>query len=160
MTTLNMTKKLAGLSMAMMLLACAAFAGPNRMTTWNFRTGGFSLAMPGQPEYKPLDNLQAWNLKDNGHYYQVTYEDKTSVDLAAEARGFATGFKGRITKEGYYTINGHPAHYAFGESATGKFFYYNTVVGNRIFHWAVSSDLNVPVTDEVQEFVDSFRLMQ
>jgi hypothetical protein len=160
----SLTKNLVAASLTTLLLALNAFAGANAMTTWTFRNGGFSVAMPGEPEYsaEPFNGgtMHSWTFaRGNGQTYIVAYSDHQAIDLSAEAQGFAKGFDGQITKQGEFKIDGQPARWAYGASATGKFYYYNTFSGNRLYQWVFVTALNTPIPADVQHFVDSFHLL-
>jgi hypothetical protein len=151
--------------LTMLVLASNTFAA-NGMTTWTFRNGGFSVAMPGEPQYEALQSdartIHKWTFsRGNGQAYIVAYSDEaTLIDLSAEAQGFAKGFKdGHITRQGDFTIDGRPARWAYGASSIGKFYYYNTYSGNRIYHWLFVTPLNTPIPADVQQFLDSFHLL-
>ena len=156
MNGFNLTGKLAAVAMVTVMLASTVLAA-NGMTTWTFKKGGFEVAMPGEPRYElvntPEGPAHVWKVATQGQGYFVAYMDLPGADLSVQARGFAKGFEGRITKEGSFQI-------AVGESASGKFYYYNTSAGNRVYHWYFVTNSSVAIGPEARTFVESFRLLQ
>jgi hypothetical protein len=161
----SLTKNMVAASLTIFLLALNASAGANAMTTWTFRNGGFSVAMPGEPEYKSTSvdggtTMHSWTFsRGDGQAYIVAYSDHSAIDLPAEVLGFVKGFEGQITRQGEFKIDGQPARWAYGASAKGKFYYYNTFSGNRLYQWVFVTALNTPIPADVQQFVDSFHLL-
>ena len=170
MTTLHVTRKLAAAALAILLLAAHTFAGMSPMTPLVSRNGGFSISMPGQPEYTPEpmrgangreSTMHVWQVMTGaGHLYMVAYSDADGeTDPGIAARGFIQGTKGEVTKANDFTFDGHPGRYTIISTPSAQYHHYATIAGGRLYQVVFATNLKNPIPDEASAFVSSFKLL-